>query len=199
MALRCGQRPTLNIRIQRVCWRWLFGDPPRRIAMRRFIIVLSAVLMLTGGLAVALPLAHAQDSSLQDHPLVGNWSIDAEGQGVPTDVVAFHDDGTVTDVETDGTVELGGWEATGPTTANMTIWSSDVDDNGQVTATVVIRVSLEVGSDGNSLTGQYTIEFSDSSGASMGEAGPAPVTGTRLVVEGPGTPVMSMEELFQSF
>jgi hypothetical protein len=131
--------------------------------------------------------------------LVGNWAIDAEGQGTPTDVVAFHADGTVTDVENDGSVELGGWEATGPTTANVTLRGSDNDENGQLTGTAVIRVSLEVSADGNSVTGQYTIEFRDSSGTSSGEAGPAPVTGTRLTVEAMGTPVMSMDELFSSF
>jgi hypothetical protein len=167
----------------------------------RVVCLFASVLVLVGVLVVGRSLsdAQAQGQSTQDHPLVGNWAIDAEGQGTPTDVVAFHADGTATDVETDGTVELGGWEATGPTTATLTLWGSDTDENGQLLGTAVIRVSLEVSADGNSLTGQYTIEFTDSAGTNSGEAGPAPVTGTRLLVEAPGTPVMSMEELFGSF
>lgn len=170
--------------------------------MRRLVIVLSAVLMLAGGLALALPRAQAQDESTADHPLTGVWSIDAEfGDNVdaPTDIVAFHADGTVTDTEADGSVQVGGWEATGPTTAAVTFWGIESDENGTFAGAVTIRVSLEVSDDGNSLTGEYTIEFAMPDGTTSGEAGPAQVTGTRLTVEAPGTPVMSMEELFGSF
>jgi hypothetical protein len=169
--------------------------------MRRFVIVLSAVLMLAGGLAIALPRVQAQDASTQDHPLVGVWSIDAEmdGADAPTDIVTFHADGTATDVESDGSVQVGGWEATGPNTAALTFWSIESDENDEVFGMVTIRVSLEVGADGNSLTGEYTIDFQMTGGTTSGEAGPASVTGTRLAVEAPGTPVMSMEELFGSF
>jgi hypothetical protein len=170
-------------------------SPLRLACAAAFVLALLGAIVLSP----SLRSVDAQSASTQDHPLVGNWVIDAEGEGTPTDVVAFHADGTATDVETDGTVELGGWEATGPTTATLTLWGSDTDENGQLTGSAVIRVSLEVGADGNSLTGQYTIEIQDSSGVGSGEAGPGPVSGTRLVVSAPGTPVMSMEELFGSF
>ncbi len=57
-----------------------------------------------------------------------------------------------------------------------------------------IRATIEVASDGQSLTAEFTIEF-DEEGISSGEYGPGAVTGTRIVVEPMGTPAGPFEDL----
>lgn len=73
------------------------------------------------------------------------------------------------------------------------------DEGGGNVGSFTIRVSIEVGADGNSFTGEYTIEFVQADGTSGGEAGPGIVTGERLVVEGPNTPALTLEEFFGQF
>jgi hypothetical protein len=178
------------------------GGTMHRSAVRA-VCVLASVLALLSVIVVGVSRsgAEAQDVTTQDHPLVGTWLINADPDNMttPSDTVAFHADGTVTDVEIDGTVELGGWEATGPTSAAVTLWGTESDENGGFGGMAVVRVSLEVSADGASVTGQYTIEFQGNGQPASGQAGPATVTGTRLTVEAPGTPVMGMDVLFGSF
>lgn len=50
--------------------------------------------------------------------------------------------------------------------------------------------------DGQSFTSPYTNEVVDPSCTSSGEIGPGTAEGTRIEVEGPGTPVVSFEEVF---
>ena len=71
----------------------------------------------------------------------------------------------------------------------------DVEEGGGI-----IRASIEVAPDGQSFTATYTLEFIDQeTGEGSGEYGPGTATGTRLAVEGPGTPVGSFEDLFSMF
>jgi hypothetical protein len=104
----------------------------------------------------------------------------------------FAADGGFVEIDPDGSNGLGTWEPTGDSTANLTFHF--VDEEEGVTT---IRVSIEVSPDGQSFTATFTLEFMDpESGESSGEVGPGSVTGTRIVVEGPGTPVMSFEDAF---
>lgn len=96
-------------------------------------------------------------------------------------------------------MNLGAWAATGATTANVTVISYDETEESGISGTVTIRAALEVGADGDSLTGEYTFAYVGADGTAPGEAGPGTLTGTRLVVEGPGEPVMTLEELFGAF
>ena len=165
--------------------------------------VLAVTLAVVGSLAVGLSIldAGAQDTSRQDHPLVGTWLADTEPENETggNDLFTFSSDGTYIDVEVDGTTQLGAWESTGATTANLTILGYEGDDEGNHVVSITIRASIEVSADGASFTAQYTIEFTYPDGSSTGQAGPGTVTGTRLAVEAPGTPVMTIEELFSSF
>ncbi|MGD9710517.1 MAG: hypothetical protein AB7V46_00415 [Thermomicrobiales bacterium] len=165
--------------------------------------VLAVALAVVGSLAVGLSIrdAGAQDTSRQDHPLVGTWlaDTDLDDETGANDLFTFSSDGTYIDVEADGTTQLGVWESTGDTTANLTIVGFEVDDEGNSAGSITIRASIEVGADGASFTAQYTIEFTYPDGSSTGQAGPGSVTGTRLTVEAPGTPVMTLEEMFSSF
>jgi hypothetical protein len=62
----------------------------------------------------------------------------------------------------------------------------------------IIRASIEVAPDGQSLTATYTLEFIDPDGTSSGEIGPGMAEGTKLAVEPMGTPVASFEEAFEA-
>ena len=167
-------------------------------------VALSGMLVVLGVLAVGMVGrgASAQDATTEGHPLVGTWIANtdpAEGS-VPHDVFIFDSDGTYIEQDADGATQLGAWAATGPTTATLTVVAFEAEDeDGTVVSSYKIRATIEVGADGNSFTAQYTLEFIDSDGTSTGEVGPGTATGTRLVVEAPGTPVMTMDDLFSSF
>ena len=93
-------------------------------------------------------------------------------------------------------MRLGAWEATGPTTANLTIVAYTEDAKGTNLGAIKIRLAIALNADGNSYTAQGTIERIGPDGASSGQAGPATGSATRMVVEAPGTPVMTLGELF---
>ena len=110
-------------------------------------------------------------------------------------MIIFSDDGGAIDVESSGSVQLGTWEPTGDTTANLTIVSYSDEEGG-----FRIHASFEVAPDGQTFTASYTFElFDPATGESMGEYGPGMATGTREVAKGPGTPVGSFEDLFGQF
>ena len=162
-----------------------------------------ATLLLFAGI-VAIGPAHAelgaQDVTTQGHPLVGTWLVDNDpsmDNNVPENIT-FTSDGTLIDVNgSDST--LGVWQPTGPTTATITFSQYFGDDSGVYDGGYTVRASLEVSADGNSFTGEYTIELLSPDGATTGQAGPGTVTGTRVMAEAPGTPVMTLDELFASF
>ena len=157
-----------------------------------------------GGLGLALgartPHAAAQGFSTQAHPLVGTWFLENSPEN-PTDardLFSLHADGTYIEARADGAVRLGAWEATGPTTATLTIEAYSRDEAGTNQGAIIICLTLTLNPDGNSYTAAGTIELIAPDGSSRGQAGPATGTATRLVVEAPGTPVMTLDELFGS-
>jgi hypothetical protein len=162
--------------------------------------VVAVVLLALAVLGFRLS-AGAQDSSTEGHPLVGTWLADTDtndpASGLST--FTFNADGTYIEADATGEVDLGAWEATGPTSATLTIVSYEGDDAGNDAGHAVIRASIDVGADGNSFTATYTLEFVLPDGTSTGEAGPGTASGTRLTVEAPGTPVMTLDELFSGF
>jgi hypothetical protein len=84
------------------------------------------------------------------------------------------------------------WEPTGDNTAILKFIVLEGEDGSHL----VIRGTIEVAADGQSYTSPYTLEFIDGDGESSGEIGPGMTEGTRVVVEGPGTPVASFDEFF---
>jgi hypothetical protein len=145
--------------------------------------------------------ADAQETSTQGHPLVGTWLADTD-LGDPAnaqDTFLFTADGGYVQSEAGGTATLGVWQATGGTTATLTLAAAAGDDEGNNFGSIKIRASIEVGADGNSFTAEYTIEFIQPDGTSSGEGGPGHATGVRMTVEAPGTPVMTLDELYSRF
>jgi hypothetical protein len=168
--------------------------------MRRFVAMSSAILLVGISLGAVVAVTQAQDDeeTTAGHPLVGTWiaDTDLDDASNPPETFIFSVDGGYIAAEAEGT-SLGTWEATGASTAILTISDSEVDEEGNALQ-VVIRASIEVGADGNTFTADYTLEVIGPE-FSSGEAGPAAATGTRLVAEAPGTPVLTLEELFGTF
>jgi hypothetical protein len=134
--------------------------------------------------------------STAPHPLVGAWLlVDASDPESAPFPASFSSDGIYHDSDSDG-AGLGAWESTGPTSAALTMMIVAPEEEGG--GMVTIRATIEVGADGQTLTGDYTIEVSGE-GAPPGEFGPGSVTGTRIVVEPMGTPVGPLEDLFGLF
>jgi hypothetical protein len=175
--------------------------------MRRAPLLLSLAVVVLLGLAVAGRGAVAQEATPVVapggvHPVVGSWlaDTDTDDPANPPSLLVFHADGTYVEVEADG-AGAGSWAATGERTADLTIvfLEGDGGDEGGGGGMVTIRAAVEVAADGQSLTAQYTIEFTAPDGTSTGQYGPGGVTGTRIAVEPMGTPLGSFEDLFGLF
>jgi hypothetical protein len=117
----------------------------------------------------------------------------------PPTLASFGVDGIYSQVEADGTVGLGAWQATGPRTADMTFHGLATDETGESIGLFTVRAAIEVAADGMSLTATYTVEQIPAGGSSTGQYGPGQVTGTRIAVEPMGTPVGSLGDLFGQF
>ncbi len=155
-----------------------------------------------GGLGLALgartPDAAAQEVTTVGHALVGTWFLESSSAN-PTqahDLFILHADGTYIEANADGSVRLGVWEPTGPTTATLTIVAYSRDAAGASLGGITIRLTITLNPDGNSYTAEGTIELTAPDGSTSGQAGPAMGTATRMLVEAPGTPVMTLAELF---
>jgi hypothetical protein len=140
----------------------------------------------------------AEVFSTAGHPLVGSWLLENTPENPTTAYTLFsvHADGTYVEASADGTVRLGSWEATGPTTATLTIEAYSRDEAGSSQGGLIIRLKIQSNPDGNSYTAEGTIERIAPDGSRSGQAGPATGAATRMMVEAPGTPVMSLDELF---
>jgi hypothetical protein len=167
--------------------------------MRRLIIgCAAAALVLAGGALASSTTVQATIPPTEAPPIVGAWLLTVdEFPEDPPELVAFHADGTYQS-SADGTTGLGAWEATGPTSFNLTfIEIFPTDDEGSV-GMQTIRAAGEVSEDGQSFTAEFTIELT-LEGAPAGEYGPGHVTGTRINVEPIGTPAGTLDDLFGQF
>jgi hypothetical protein len=167
--------------------------------MRRLLIGCAAAALLVAGGAVASSSVAGATTAPPDavHPVVGAWQLTVdEFPGDPPSLVAFHADGTYQEADSDGTVGIGSWEATGPSSVNLTFMAYVPDDESAPMQT--IRATGEVSADGQTFTAQFTIEFTGA-GAPSGEFGPGHATATRIAVEPMGTPAGSLDDLFSQF
>lgn len=163
----------------------MFRFSSRIIAIGLVVVATLAVVMPSGGAA--------QDGVSRDgHPLVGGWFID-EGPDSPPSLVFFSSDGAFQQVDGSGATGLGIWEATGPTTGNLTFWGIEADWDEGTSGISTIRATVEVSEDGMSFTATYTAQWVYD-GDDSGELGPGTVTGTRMTVEPMGTPVASFDD-----
>jgi hypothetical protein len=155
-----------------------------------------------GGLGLAFGArtvaAAAPGLTTAGHPLVGTWFLTTSSAN-PTDaddLFSLHADGTYVEANADGSVRLGVWEPTSPTTATLTITAYSRDAAGASEGGITLRLTLTLNPDGNSYTAEGTIELSAPDGSRSGQAGPVRGEATRMLVEAPGTPAMTPEELF---
>ncbi len=169
--------------------------------MRRIPVLLLSVVMLLGSLLIGQrALVSAQDATPQNfsgHPLIGSWVLDTDTEdpsNLPS-LVMFTADGSYVEIASDRVDGLGTWAPTGETTATLTFWSVDDEQGG-----FEIRANIEVAPDGQTLTATYTFELFDPvTGKRSGQYGPGTATGMRTVIEAPGTPIGSIQDLFSQF
>jgi hypothetical protein len=164
--------------------------------MRQLIICLSLALVVLLGLVATMGrIANAQESTptvMADHPVVGGWHWENDmGDGTSLfTYAAFHPDGTyVESFGADGT-DIGVWKPTGPRTADLTLYSADVDPDPDVTVPVVSRLAIAVDETGNAIAAEGTYQGLGEDGAVL-FSGPGIAQGTRLEVLPvipPGTP-----------
>jgi hypothetical protein len=188
--------------------------------MSRFVVSLSAAtLVLVGGVVAGSSVGGAGQpetvpstepaavtteaagavASTELHPVVGAWILTVDDDpGAPPTLGEFSAEGTYHDAEYDGLGGIGAWEATGPNSAALTFIQQFPSEDGESGESVTIRATLEVDPDGQSFSGEYTIEFGGEGGP-PGEYGPGTVTATRIVVEPMGEPAGSLEDLFGQF
>ena len=168
--------------------------------MRRRAVLAAAPAALAAA-AIARPVA-AQEASpaaaTAGHPLVGTWYLDTNAADPANafEVFVMHADGTYVEANADGSVRLGAWEATGPTTANLTIAAYTKDADGANLGATVIRLVVELNPDGDSYEAHGTIELVAPDGTRSGQAGPVGGHAWRFPVEAPGEPAMTPAELF---
>jgi hypothetical protein len=159
---------------------------------------LSLLAVLVVALVGLVALGRAPGSAAQDgtpaagtagHPLVGAWVLDTDADDPtnPPTLASFAADGVYTQVDADGSVGLGAWEATGPDTADLTFHGLEAE-GGRYGGMVTIRAAIEVAADGQTLAATYTLEFVGPEGRGTGQYGPGRVTGTKVGVEPMGTP-----------
>jgi hypothetical protein len=168
------------------------------------MVRLSVVVALVAVVAVVLvvagrpgPGAVAQDATA-GHPVVGSWFLtDPAFPDDPPSLAVFHADGVYLQADTDGTVGVGSWDATGERSLAVTFVQQFGDETGVFTVT--IRAAGEVDAGGDTFTATYTIELTQPDGTSTGEYGPGTVTAERIAVEPMGTPVGPLEDLFGQF
>jgi hypothetical protein len=102
----------------------------------------------------------------------------------PLSLAVVHADGTYTELAVDGS-GVGTWTPTGPPSATLTAVKQSPEEQEGSAATVTVRATVEVASDGQTLTATYTLEFDTDQMPMMpaGELGPGAATGTRIAVE----------------
>lgn len=165
------------------------------IASLVFLVLLGSLLSgrWSGGVAQdATPMA------LDEHPLVGAWILDTdtENPDEPLTLATFFSDGVYVEHTVDGASGVGSWEATGPTTANMTFIAQFLPDEEEgAVVWVTVRAEIEVMDDGQRLSATYSVEFS-SADTREDQIGPLSAEGERIAVEPIGSDLVSPEEAF---
>lgn len=167
--------------------------------MRRITMLLSAVMLLGTIVMAGGRFVVAQPVSASDHPAVGSWLVESDPDmgALSMRTLVVSAGGTalaISSVAPNGSTGAGVWAPTGDSTAVLTF---TLVTNGP--AYIVLRASIDIAADGQSFTGTFTDEaiFDPTSPeGTSGEIGPGRLTGTRLTVQAPGTPVASFDEFF---
>src|SRR5215204_978862 len=148
------------------------GGPTMRHRSTAFAVI---ALVVALGAARLVAAQDATPSSTAGHSLVGAWflSFVGEPEDAPS-LVVFTSDGVYQQVDYDGTVGIGSWEGTGPTTAAMTFVQQFSNEDGEFDGSSTIRAEIEVAPDGQTFSADFTLE-SSGEGMPAGEFGPGKV------------------------
>jgi hypothetical protein len=169
-----------------------------RFAMRRFSILLPALVVVLLGSAVVIlrPSAAAQEATptgmatMAMHPVVGTWELTGElGDETFPILVMFHADGTYQELYPWGAIFVGVWKPTGERTVEgLNVGYGLVDDRLERGEG---RWTAEVDETGNTVhtDGTFVARFVDDGSITLAVEGPSP--GIRLEV----LPVLPLSEL----
>jgi hypothetical protein len=152
------------------------------------------VTLLIAAAIIAPATVTAQAGATAAHPLVGAWVIDP---GPPVDSapeqLLLVGPGGILSFHSDHGTAYGAWTPTGADTADYTFYNWEGNAETGFMGFVIVRVSVEVASDGQTLSGTYSVEFPpallEAFGQAEGEYGPSEMTGRRIIVEPMGAPV----------
>jgi hypothetical protein len=146
----------------------------------RTAILVAIVLAAVPGSTV---LAHDDHAAATDHPFVGAWVVDTNTTDTsdPHTLLIVHPDGTLVQADP-ANVGVGVWEPTGEAMASLTV-TAWFDAGDQEMSTVIVRAIVEVGSTGDSWTGEASVEYVNAVGSTSGQVGPVPASATRMSVE----------------
>ena len=141
------------------------------------------MVLLVGVLASMSRSTTAQDDLTAEHPIVGAWEWDNDPENPGTDIsyAIFHDDGTYTEVNSDGSVNIGAWEPTGERTADLTARTQNTDPDTDERFRGTLLLAAEVDETGNSITAPFTFQARDAAGTVVYE-GEFLAIGTRIDV-----------------
>jgi hypothetical protein len=152
--------------------------------MRRFTVSLAVVVvLLVGAIASMGRSTTAQEDMTAEHPIVGAWEWDNDPDHPGTDIsyAIFHDDGTYTELNGNGTINIGAWEPTGERTADLTARNLFIDPDTNETFRGTLLLAAEVDETGNSITAPFTFEARNTDGEVV-FAGEFLAIGTRIDV-----------------
>ena len=150
----------------------------------KIAIALTALFLMLAGAGVAARVAAQDAATTMDSPFVGTWIAPPRGAETGS-ITTFTSDGTIVDLESDGTSAVGAWEATGPNlaTATFVFFVSSPDD---FTGTAIIRAAIEYDEATDSISASYHITGAQTDGAIVFSSQELTTTTlTRLPVQGP--------------
>jgi hypothetical protein len=162
--------------------------------MRRLCSIIAGVLLASMTVAPAV-LAEDEPGIATEHPLVGSWLIQDVGLAEPPDILMVAPGGILAEAGPEGT-GYGSWAPAGGQEAELTFLLGLQDPDAGFVGYSVFRAAVEVASDGQSLSGTYTVEppaeLAAAFGIEAGQLGPGEITGQRIVVEPMGDPVATI-------
>ena len=135
--------------------------------MRRFTVSLAVVVVLLVSVLTTMGRSTtADDDMTAEHPIVGawEWDNDPDNPGTLLSYAIFHDDGTYTEANPDGSIAIGAWEPTGERTADLTSLAQFTDPETDETITATLLMAAEVDETGNGITAPYTVEARNPAG-----------------------------------
>jgi hypothetical protein len=161
--------------------------------MHRVIPTLAISVALVLG-TVAAATAQDDPMPIDEHPIVGSWTIDV-GDGDPSlEFAVFTPGGIMFDASVDE-LAVGSWSPSGDRSIDFTFLARAPQP---MTGAFTVRGSVEVAEDDLSFAGTYSFESSadlaETTGMPAGELGPGEVTGQRISVEPMGEPVGPMPD-----